>query len=173
MAFDPAQRGAASPSASGYQYVHGAVEAIALLNQFPVEMEVKIARAGLRRMGEVVAQAIRFRVPTRTGLLAGTVRVTTRKRGKEISAGVRIGNRKKGIFYAHMVLGGTRPHQITARGNGALRILGGIIVKKIQHPGARANPFVEQAQVAARYNAFQSGFALVTELIKRYAQKGK
>jgi hypothetical protein len=66
-----------------------------------------------------------------------------------------------------MVLGGTKPHVIKARPRGVLRFLGGIVVRKVQHPGSRPNPFVERAIAASGHTAIEAGFAVVTERIKR------
>jgi hypothetical protein len=156
-----------------YQYVHGVDEVMKNLLEFPVKVEAQVTRAGLRRMGEVIEKAVEFRTPRRSGKLVGTVRVVTRKRGREVSAGVRVGNRRKGIFYAHMVMGGTKPHLIKARPGGVLRFLGGVVVRKVQHPGSRPNPFVEQAISAALFSAFQAGFAVVTERINRIIARNR
>jgi len=64
-------------------------------------------------------------------------------------------------WYRHMVILGTKPHMITARGHasptataivrrfnrgGALALhFGGLFVPMVRHPGARANPFIARA----------------------------
>jgi HK97 gp10 family phage protein len=149
-----------------YQYVHGVEEVMKNLLEFPVKVEAQVTRGALRTAAQVVRAAALFRTPRASGALAGTIRVFTRKRGKEISAGVRVGNRKKGIFYAHMVMGGTKPHIIKARAGGWLGF-GGIVVRRVQHPGTKPQPFMEEAINFSRYNAFQAAFAYATARIKK------
>jgi hypothetical protein len=149
-----------------YQYLSGVEEVTKNLLEFPVKVEAQVTRAGVRRMAEVIAAEVQFRVPVRTAALAATIRVVARRRGKEVSAGVRVGDRKKGVFYAHMVLGGTKPHVIKARPRGVLRFAG-VVYRSVQHPGSRPNPFVERAIAASGHTAIEAGFAVVTERIKR------
>lgn len=62
-------------------------------------------------------------------------------------------------YYRHMVVGGTKPHLILPKKRGsrsigaireaALKIANGQYVKAVQHPGAKANPFIERARPAA------------------------
>jgi hypothetical protein len=50
---------------------------------------------------------------------------------------------RRGAFYRHMVIGGTKPHVIKAK-KGALAF-GGRFATEVQHPGSRPNPFVERS----------------------------
>ena len=160
---------------SSYKYVHGVDEVTKNLIEFPVKFEARAVRKGLRVMANVVKAAIRPLVPVGHGIahkdassdLVGTLRVSTAKRGKTLHATVKIGDRRKGVFYAHMVLGGTKPHVIKARPGGALSLLGGIIVKRVQHPGAKANDFMQRGQLASRDSAFRAGFEVVAAEVKK------
>lgn len=52
--------------------------------------------------------------------------------------------------HAFFVLEGTRPHKIVAKHKGALRVPGWGIFKSVQHPGTKANPFVDKGAQAAQ-----------------------
>ena len=89
---------------------------------------------------------------------------------------------KNRAWYRAMVIAGTKPHMVTARGfggsgslgariarsynrGGALTLaFGGTLVPMVRHPGARANPFVERAVSNIDANALAA--RLGKELIK-------
>jgi len=52
--------------------------------------------------------------------------------------------------HAFFVLEGTRPHKIVAKHKGALRVPGWGIFKSVQHPGTKANPFVDKGAAKAQ-----------------------
>ena len=52
--------------------------------------------------------------------------------------------------HAFFVLEGTRPHKIVAKHKGALRVPGFGVFKSVQHPGTKANPFVDKGAAAAQ-----------------------
>ncbi len=74
----------------------------------------------------------------RPGRLARSVRV---RRGRRDRPAVVVG---PGTPYRHLVIRGTRPHEIRAKDGGSL-VFGGRHVEVIHHPGARANPFADRA----------------------------
>lgn len=127
--------------------IQGGAEVQAELLAYPAKVEAKVVRASLRAGAVVLREAIKADAPKRTGALAGTVKVKTKKKGGTLLAGVRVGDKKKGVFYAHMVLGGTKAHSINVKQAKGLN-LGGTSRKSVQHPGARANPFVDRARSA-------------------------
>ncbi len=158
-----------------YEHVQGVDEVIKQLLEFPVKFEKNIVRGGLRAMAAVVVQVARPMVPVGRGVrhpgasasLAETLRVSTGIKGNQVVASVKIGDLRKGVFYARMVLGGTKAHLIMARNQGALRLTGGVIRKEVEHPGARANPFLDAAFNASREQAVRTGFDYVTERTKK------
>ena len=158
-----------------YRYVAGVEEVTKALLEFPVQFEARASRKGLRTMANVMKGVILPMVPVGSRAqhvgassdLRGTLRVSTSKRGKVLHATVKIGDRRKGVFYAHMVLGGTKPHVIKAQPGGALRLLGGIIKKQVQHPGAKANDFMGRGNLAARDAALKAGFDVVAAEVKK------
>lgn len=160
---------------ANYEHVQGVDEVIKRLLEFPVKFEQNVVRGGLRAMAMVVQTSARPLVPVGRGVthpgasasLAETLRVSTYRVGKQIVASVKVGNRRKGVFYAGMVLGGTRPHEIRVRHAVDLAFGRGIFRKSVQHPGARANPFIERAFNASKDRAVQVGFDYVTERTKK------
>ncbi len=150
----------------GYEFVYGVENELKKLEQLPVKVEVSVVRGALRAAGKKVEQVIQPRIPRVTGELASTLRVSTRKRGRTITAAVKIGNRRKGVFYTHMVLGGTKPHLISVRGGGALAF-GGMLTRRVLHPGARANDFMREADAIARDPAIQAAFKYADDRLRR------
>ena len=108
-------------------------------------------------LGDVNGVALRLQ----NFALADTLRVSTRIRKGEATASVKIGNPKKGVFYAGMVMGGTRPHLIKGR-VGPLVFLG-LVRADARHPGAKANPFMNKGDDAARDQALAAAFAYADE----------
>lgn len=152
-----------------YQYVHGVEQVIRDMEQFPVKVQTRVVKGALRAGAHVIRAAARHRAPRRSGLLASTVRVMTRTRGRAVTATVKVGTRRRGgggAYYAHMVMGGTRPHIIKARPGGLLGF-GGFIVRKVQHPGTKAQPFLDEAVAATREQAFFALFAYANAEIRK------
>jgi hypothetical protein len=69
------------------------------------------------------------------------------------------------VFYAHMVMGGTKPHIIKARAHGALGF-GGIVRQVVQHPGAKAQDFLAQANAYARDAALDAAFTYAEQHLR-------
>lgn len=151
---------------AGYEYVHGVESELKKLEQFPAKVELKVVRGALRAAAKKVQQVIQPRVPRRSGALAASLRVSTKKRGQSVSAAVKVGDRKKGVFYAGFVMGGTKPHLIRARQQPMLSF-GGIIRKSVQHPGAKAQNFMEEGDRVGRTPAIQEAFRFATEQLRR------
>jgi HK97 gp10 family phage protein len=107
-------------------------------------------RAGLR----VALQRAKEEVPVRTGGLRASLRIASLRLDRAsgtVTGHVQAGKKskrmeKKGLtaYYAHMVTGGTRPHQIQPHKTKAL-LIGGKYAASAQHPGTSANPFMERA----------------------------
>lgn len=185
-----------------YQYVRGVDAVEKNLLEFPVKIEQKVVRGGLREMGKAMMKAIAPLVPVGRGIahkdatsdLRGTLRVTTKKKGKTITASVRIGDRKKGVFYAHMVMGGTKPHLIKATGRpkrrtrrgerdislgtvnkwiarGVLAVGDRILGTTVHHPGARGNDFMARGFAAGHEEALKAGFAYYDAQVKKIADE--
>lgn len=79
------------------------------------------------------------RAPVRTGRLRQSIAITVD------GSGVKIGPHTE---YAAFVEFGTKPHVIEARNKKALAFMMGntrVVVKRVNHPGSRAKPFVRPA----------------------------
>lgn len=133
---------------STHRYVKGAQEVQAELLAYPAKVEQKVTRNSMAAGARLVRDAARAEVPVRSGKLRGTIRVATRaKKDGVTTAGIRVGDRKKGIFWRHFVLGGTKPHVIVAKRGKGLKV-GNLQVSRVQHPGAKPNNFIERAKGA-------------------------
>jgi len=161
----------------GYEYLHGMDEVLRNLEEFPVKVEQNVTRGAMRAAAKVVYDAARPLVPIGTGIrhkgasasLADTLRIATGVRnGNEAFASVRVGDPRKGVFYSGMVMRGTRPHQIRVRHAVDLALgVSGIFRKTVQHPGARAQPFMDQALGAVRDAAPAAAFDYAGERIRK------
>jgi HK97 gp10 family phage protein len=143
--------------------VKGLAELEKVLATLPVKMETKILRGGLRASAAVFLTEVRARVPMKSGELAKSLRISTTLRRGVVSAKVVVGNKKKRVFYAHMVEGGTKPHVIRARPGKFLRVFGGVFAKRINHPGSRARPFMRPA--------FEAGVTGALDALSAYIRR--
>lgn len=134
------------------------------------------ARSGLRELVKVT----RSHVPVRSGALRASMYVSSVKLDRmsgTVSGEVRSGKQTKSMkrkgqdaYYAHMVHGGVRPHVIKPKRARAMTI-GSRFAMRVQHPGHKANPFMERAASSGfsqAIKAFQDAFAkkLSEELAK-------
>lgn len=108
----------------------------------------------LMRRADRAAYYQRANCPRGTGLLTSTIRtqLTTAKGGPAAQA---IAGREGMTPYLGYVLFGTRPHPIVARRAKMLRFYwpkvgAEVMFKAVNHPGTRANPFVQESLAAAR-----------------------
>lgn len=116
-----------------------------LLKTLPMKLQRNVSRAALRAGAAVMLQEVRSRIPVASGDLQRSARITTRARGGNISASVKVGNAI--AWYAHLVEFGTRQHRITAKPGSAMRFAG-VTVQSVLHPGTRARPFMRPAAEA-------------------------
>lgn len=119
--------------------IAGLADLNAVLQTLPVKVEKTVLRGALNAAGQVLRRDAMQRVPVKSGALKKSIRVATRSKGGVVSATVRAGDRT--AFYAHMVEFGTAGHKINAK-KGSLLAIG---VPSVQHPGARAKPFMRPA----------------------------
>jgi HK97 gp10 family phage protein len=128
--------------------VKGLSELQAALDSLPAKIEANIMRGALRAGANVIRAEAKALVPHQSGTLADSIRTAVSLRRGTVTASVRAGGRgkngKASAYYAHMVEGGTKAHIIKARPGSALN-LGGTAVMSVQHPGAKARPFMRPA----------------------------
>lgn len=125
-----------------FRHVKGFRELARFMDQFPVKFERTVMRGGLRAGARVIMTHARASVGVVSGRLRDSLRVSTSTRDGRVTATVVAGGRD--TFYARFVEYGTAPHTITAANRGALSI-GGLFFQSVDHPGARARPFMRPA----------------------------
>lgn len=127
-----------------YKHIQGAAELDRALKQLSSKLEARLLRQALRDGGVVLQKGAQGHVSVRKGNLRKTIRVTTRVSKGVVVVQVKAGNPKKGVFYAHLVEGGTKPHTIRPHRGKRLKI-GPAFFLKVEHPGSRARPFMTPA----------------------------
>ncbi|NLX57284.1 MAG: hypothetical protein GXY58_19415 [Planctomycetaceae bacterium] len=151
----------------------GADAAIKALQQLEFAARRRVVLAAVRASNAVIVREARSRAPVgksgelkrqirgtvKMDQISGDVRGESKSRAtkRQRDSGVRFASR-----YAHMVIGGTKPHEITRRDGGSLATPQGYY-QRIQHPGAKPRPFMEQAADAAfqtAINAFGIKFGM-------------
>lgn len=109
------------------------------LEQIPDRLARGAMRGGLRAGAKVIQVLARQNIESESGDTAKSIKISTRARGREVSAKVQTKH-----YTARWLEHGTRPHIIKAREGGALSFGGGFY-KVIEHPGARPHPFMRPA----------------------------
>jgi HK97 gp10 family phage protein len=134
-------------------HVKGLADLGKALSTLPARIEKNVMRGALRAGGNVMRDDARTNAAKATGLLAKGVKVSTNAKGGKVYAKVRTTG--KHSYIAHFVEFGTAPHRINARNGGVIRINGRPVGSGVDHPGARAMPFMRPAldsQAAASVN---------------------
>lgn len=169
--------------------IKGLAELKKVLEGLPAKLEANIMRGALRAGAKVIATQAKALVPVgapndrnavryggRPGLLRDSIRIGTKidRKSGSVLATVSAGGKVKGgdAYYAHMVEWGTRPHIIKIRVPNGNSAKGGQpkswTTLTLQHPGARAQPFMRPALDATSTAAVEA----VREYIrKRLADK--
>jgi HK97 gp10 family phage protein len=122
-------------------YVKGLKQLDEFLGTLAPKVERNIMRSGMRAGAKpILVQArVGLGAHNRTGKLARSLRISTKAKNAIVSASV-----KTNEFYGKFLEFGTEAHTISAKGNGWLSF-GGAYVKSVDHPGARAYPFLRPA----------------------------
>ncbi|WP_086282103.1 HK97-gp10 family putative phage morphogenesis protein [Campylobacter devanensis] len=97
----------------------------------------------LFRVGSEIASVAKSIAPYKTGNIKRDIKVISYSHKKAV-----VGNTKLAP-YAKFVHFGTKPHIIKAKNKKVLAAKGKIFGKKVNHPGTKANPYLENA--ANRY----------------------
>lgn len=144
------------------------------LRKLPVELEVKVMRASLRGGAREIQREAQSRAPVRTGKLRASIKVRSRKNTATgyLNYYVTAGDRKKGgAYYASMVEGGTKAHDIRPRGAASL-FIAGVFRRLVRHPGAKERPFMAPAFAARAAQAIDTIARLTAEGIAKIVRKG-
>jgi HK97 gp10 family phage protein len=120
------------------------------LAEFPAKLQKKALASALRAGGRIVRDVARDNVPQQSRRLRKSIRVTIVRRGGWITARIVAGRsvKKDDPFYAWMVEGGTKAHEIRPKGKKSL-FLAGVNREIVHHPGAKARPYLGPALEAA------------------------
>lgn len=137
-------------------HVRGLAELQALLDTLPAKMEQNIIRGALRAGMKPIIDDAKRNVAVASGVLRDGLRISVRAKGGKVTASLKAGG--KHGYLASFIEYGTRPHRIP----GPL-VIGGRVIAGVDHPGARARPFMRPALDG------QAGAAVVAagEYIKR------
>ena len=112
------------------------------LRTLSVKVEKNIMRSALRQGANAFKDFVKAGIPVDQGDLRRSVRVSTRAKGGRVIASLRVGNKR--AWYGPMVEFGTKAHRINPKRAKALAIAG-FPVRGVDHPGARAKPFMRPA----------------------------
>lgn len=135
--------------------IKGAAELQQFLNTLPAKIEGNILRSALRKGAKVQLAYAQEHVPAKTGLLRNGLKIRTRLRAGVASASVVTTGPH--AYIAKWVEYGTQAHQISAGKGKVLAFLtGGHPVNSVEHPGARAKPFLRPALDATAAQAVEA-----------------
>lgn len=118
--------------------VKGMSELHRFLDGFAPKMRNNVVRRGARAGVNVALPVARGNIRSISGKLAKGLKVGTRVQGTTVRAYIKATGEHAPL--AHLVEHGTKPHFIAAKKGGALSF-GGVIVRGVEHPGARPKPF--------------------------------
>jgi HK97 gp10 family phage protein len=136
------------------------------LQQLPARVEKNIMRAALRAGANVFKAEAKQEVPVDEGDLLASIRVSVKSKRGTIYASVKAGGKRAPHW--HLVEFGTRPHKIKPKNAHALTV-GGKVVGEVDHPGARAKPFMRPALDSKSAEAIA---AVVTKIRERLTKEG-
>lgn len=118
----------------------GGRELSAFLDSLPDKLAKGALRSAMRAGAKVILDEARAQVPVDQGALRDSLKVSTRA-GKN---GVVTATVKTRMFYARFVEFGTAAHEIAPKKAKSL-FLAGLFRELVDHPGARAKPFMRPA----------------------------
>lgn len=164
--------------------ITGGQELDAFLRTLPDNIQKNILRSGLRAGAKVYLNDLKQRIPVAPpnseseqlygdyeGALRDSARITAKVKDGVATASVKVGGKTKrgaSVFYAHMVEFGTKPHKIKAR-RGRTLLFRGVFVKEIDHPGAKAQPFMRPSFDGTAGAAIE---AVAAQIRKRLTKEG-
>lgn len=146
--------------------VHGLREIRDNLLTLNQRVQNKIGRKATREGSNHIRRLIREEAPKRTGALRRSVRVKVdRIQGnKGFIGSIYVGRE---AWYARMVEFGVHPYKIDPVTKKALKF-GGVFASSIDHPGIRANPFMQRAAQRSRQEVINTVKVSLMAGIVRY-----
>ena len=155
------------------EVIQGMRELMQNLGQFPEKLQRKSMTSVMRAGGRPIVRRARGKVAKVSGKLSRSIRVTVVRRGTKVIARIIAGRRvkKDDPYYALFVERGTQPHEIRPKGKKSL-FLAGLFSEVVQHPGAKAKPYLLPAleeAAAEAVAAMQAELAAQIEKLGRLA----
>lgn len=162
------------------EVVTGLEDLFKKMDQLAPNIQKKLLRGALRAGQVVIANMAKDKVPVAepnaenarlygatAGALKDSIRVGSRLRGTKVVSTTKVGN--KVAYYAHFVEFGTAAHAIAATNGGAISF-GGRLYASLQHPGAKAHPFMRPALDWAATNESDAFKAVAAYLAPKIEQ---
>jgi HK97 gp10 family phage protein len=122
--------------------IKGGKELSEFLQTLPVKIEKNLLRGALRSAAKIISDEAKRNAPVQDGDLRDSIRVSTRGRKGQVTASVKVGNKK--VYYARFIEYAVSAHNIDGKGAGFLNF-GGLFAKSVNHPGTQAKPFLRPA----------------------------
>jgi HK97 gp10 family phage protein len=122
-----------------------------ILDKLPDAVAKKVVRKALTAGGQIVLDAMKEKVPVKTGNLRDSLAMKVLDKSefaKTVLIGASKGETGKDGWYAHLVEFGASPHVVKPRKKSGKKVLaenGKFFGKLVQHPGATARPFMRPA----------------------------
>lgn len=113
-----------------------------VMAELPDKIERNLLRGTLRAGAKPVAEQAKLNIRKRSGEAADSIRIGTSSRGGIVKAVIKAGSRR--AWYIRFIHDGTKPHLIKPRNRKSL-FIAGLLREVIEHPGAKANPFLLNA----------------------------
>jgi len=154
--------------------VEGIDRAVKTLAELEYKARRRVATKAVRAGDNVILKEVKARTPKKSGALRKSTRQSIKLdqssgivRGKIVPGKATKSMQRKGQvpFYAHMVIGGTKPHEIATKNEDVLAFPGGFF-RKVMHPGSKPNPYIEQAADAAANKAVEAFSKMFAEWMK-------
>jgi HK97 gp10 family phage protein len=150
-------------------HVSGLADLNKALQALPLKIERNALRGAVRAGVKEFQTRARANVPVDSGALRKSIKIKTSARGGQVKATLRAGD--KTAWYAHLVEFGTKAHFIGPRVAKALAFLG-VTVQGVQHPGAKARPFMRPALDGGQRAAVEATAAYLRRRIEAEQLKG-
>ncbi len=165
-------------------HIKGLDELKKKLAELPLKIEQNIVRGALRAGAKVIAEEAKRLCPVGTedgGALRDSIRVSAQRTEKgKVKVAVKAGGGKgagKGkakdqVYYAHMVEFGTAAHFIKPKTSKSL-FLAGLFKEGVNHPGAKAKPFMRPAMDGRAQDALQAVANYIAQRLPKEIEKLK
>lgn len=131
-------------------HVKGLSELQAFMDQLTPKLQKNVMRGAMRAGMKPVQEDAKTHAAVASGALRDGLKISTSSKGTVVTASLKATGKHAHI--AKWIEIGTAAHQISAKDGGALAFGGGV-VQHVDHPGARAHPFMRPALDARAQDA--------------------